>query len=112
MAQTQRKKKEEQMRLLVARYTESGQSMAAFCKSSGTVGHVLRYWVRKYGGASAGVLRAGFREIKVVSPPVPAAAATATGNGIVLETPSGITLHFPADYSVEALAGIIRCLTC
>lgn len=45
MAQTQRKKKEEQMRLLVARYTESGQSMAAFCKSSGTVGHVLRYWV-------------------------------------------------------------------
>lgn len=100
------------MRRLVARYKASGQSMAAFCKSTGTVGHILRYWVGRFALGSEGVCRSDFREIKVVSAPLPASATSTKSKGIMMKTPSGITLCFPADYSAAALADIISRLSC
>ena len=111
MAQRQRKQTEARMRLLVERYKKSGQSVSMFCRHSGTPVHVLRYWIRKYGGAIPDVSATGFRQIRVVSA-ASAGAVSATAGDIVLETSLGIRLRFPADYPAEALCGIIRGLLC
>lgn len=94
-------KKEEQMRMLVAQFDKSGLSINAFCKSTGTSYPILRYWRRKFATPSSIVPSTGFREIKVVPP------AALMNSDIVMETSNGITVRFPADYSVEALAGLI-----
>lgn len=114
MSNTQ-KAKAARMRKIVARFYETGQSVSDFCESSNINEGVLRYWQHKFKDTlseptpAIGQPFSGFREISVVPPPPPSAV---TSGSIVLETPSGITLRFPLDYSSEALANLINGLSC
>ena len=106
------KAKAARMSKLVARFYETGQSVSDFCETNGIKQKVLRYWRHKFKNTLVETAPAtvptfsGFHEISVVSPP----SATTSGS-IVLETPTGITLRFPLDYSSEALATLISRLS-
>ena len=106
------KAKAARMSKLVARFYDTGQSVSDFCETNGIKQKVLRYWRHKFKNTLVETAPAtvptfsGFHEISVISPP----SATISGS-IVLETPTGITLRFPLDYSSEALATLISRLS-